>query len=393
MCRPTKIPETTIAEEVKPASSSSTFLTKCSIVLVFIAVAFPCFISEVICGWTKQYTSPLLFPYGKLTIPPQNDKVVIVTGANTGIGYETALNLVHAGAHVIVACRSEAKAKNAMERIQKEVENDNSDAQPKMTFLPLDLSSLKSVKDFAKEFKRLKIPLHTLVLNAGVMKSPGAEFVGSQLTYGFDTTQDGLEYHIGVNHVAHFYLTKLLVDSIEAGGRVISVSSMAEQGAYEGTGMLFEDWIPTNGDMPSTYEDGKAYGQSKLANLLFAKEFAARYAERNITAYACHPGVITTDLSRYMTPVLEADAQTKPYLQRQLTMVLGKWFESSMMASPAGALTQLHLATADVTSLKNGAFYHPVGRPVTPTHPQGSNSTLQTILWEETERVIKKLTR
>ncbi len=391
MCRPTKIPESTISK-LKPGSSPRSFLTKCSIFLVFIAVAFPCLISEVVCGWTKQYTSPLLFPHGKLTIPNQNDKVVIVTGANTGIGYETTLNLVQAGAHVIVACRSEAKAKNAIERIQKEIENDNSD-DAQMTFLPLDLSSLQSVKKFAKEFKRLKIPLHTLVLNAGVMKSPGAEFVGSQLTYGFDTTQDGLEYHIGVNHVAHFYLTKLLVDSFEDGGRVISVSSMAEQGAYEGAGMLFEDWVPTNGDMPSTYEDGKAYGQSKLANLLFAKEFAIRYADRNITAYACHPGVIATDLSRYMAPVLEAEAQAKPFLQRHLTTIFGKWFESSFMTSPVGALTQLHLATADAASLENGAFYHPVGRPVVPTHPQGSNATLQTILWEETERVIKKLVK
>mmetsp|Transcript_7144 Transcript_7144/g.10562 ORF Transcript_7144/g.10562 Transcript_7144/m.10562 type:complete len:211 (-) Transcript_7144:717-1349(-) len=205
--------------------------------MTFVTVIIPCLISEIIGGWTKQCTSRILFPIGDLTIPPQENKVVIVTGANTGIGYETSLKLVQAGAHVIVACRSECKAQKAMEQIWRELYagqgNNKSTNEGQMTFLPLDLGSLKSVKVFAQQFQHLNIPLHTLILNAGVMKSPGSEFVGQHLTYGFDTTRDGLEYHIGVNHVAHFYLTQLLLDSFAEGeetkenGRIVVVLSRA----------------------------------------------------------------------------------------------------------------------------------------------------------------------
>jgi NAD(P)-dependent dehydrogenase (short-subunit alcohol dehydrogenase family) len=372
--------------EVPRKSSGSSWWTKASVFLAIVAVGFPCLVSEIIGGWTKQYTSPLTFPFGSLHIPSQANKVVMVTGANTGIGYETALKLAEAGAHVIVACRSEVKGRQAMDRIRKALPG----LDVQMTFLPLDLASLESVRESTNKLQRLQLPLDTLVLNAGVMKSPGAEFVAQELTYGFETTRDGLEYHIGVNHVAHFYLTQLVLDSMVPGGRVVVVSSMAERGSYDG-GILFDEWIPIQGQMPPSYEDGKAYAQSKLANILFAKELAVRSANKSITVYSCHPGVIQTDLSRYMTPVLESGIQAKPFLERHITTLMGKWFEASMFRAPGGALTQLHLATADPTTLENGAFYHPVGRPEIPSHPQGSNATLQTLLWEETERVIQLL--
>lgn len=390
MCRPQEFPASTSTDNVKLASkpsSSSRWSRTAGTIVALVAVGFPMFVSELIGGWTKQYTSPVMMPFGQLTIPSQSGKVVIVTGANTGIGWETSLELVRAGAHVIVACRNPNKAKTAIERIQATLGKEK-DAQ--MTYLPLDLSSLQSVRAFATKFQQLQLPLDTLVLNAGVMKSPGAEFVAQELTYGFETTQDGLEYHIGVNHVAHFYLTQLLMDQLVDGGRIVAVSSMAEQGSYD-TGFVFSDWIPANGQMPSNYEDGKAYGQSKLANLLFAKELQQRYPNKNFTAYSCHPGVIVTDLARYMDPVLEAGMQSKPLFERMIATGLQYWFATSFMQSQAGALNQLHLATADPASLEDGAFYHPVGRPVTPTHPQGSNETLQSLLWDETERVIEQL--
>jgi NAD(P)-dependent dehydrogenase (short-subunit alcohol dehydrogenase family) len=234
--------------------------------------------------------------------------------------------------------------------------------------------------------------LHLLILNAGVMKSPGAEFIGKPMKYGFETTQDGVEYHIGVNHVAHFHLTQLLMQKLQesAPSRVVVVSSLAEQGSYA-QGMVFEDWIPENGQMPANYEDGNAYGQSKLANLLFAKSLAARNEGTNVTAYSLHPGVIHTDLSRYMNPIVQEQLNEQPWLQRIASTAFFGIFQLAMMDAKTGAYTQLHVATADVDTLVNGAFYHPIGKVARSNHPQGENKTLQTMLWQETERVIAKL--
>jgi NAD(P)-dependent dehydrogenase (short-subunit alcohol dehydrogenase family) len=113
------------------------------------------------------------------------------------------------------------------------------------------------------------------MLNAGVMKSPGADYVGKEMRYGFEKTADGFEMHIGTNHIGHFYLTQLLTDTLRASApaRVVVTSSAAEKGAFK-QGMRFDLWRTDS--MPSEYEDGLAYGQSKLANLLFAKELARR---------------------------------------------------------------------------------------------------------------------
>jgi NAD(P)-dependent dehydrogenase (short-subunit alcohol dehydrogenase family) len=247
----------------------------------------------------------------------------------------------------------------------------------RLTFLRLDLSSLDSVSEFAKEFNALDIPLNILVLNAGIMKSPGADFVGQNMTYGFDTTEDGFEAHIGVNHIAHSHLTHLLLDQLKASApsRVVTVSSMAEMGAYE-DGFRFDEWKIDNGIMPESYEDGKAYGQSKLANLMFTSELAKRMNGTGVTAYSCHPGIIKSDLGRYMDTQIEKS-------------LLGQFFELAMFSAKDGALTQLHLATAPVEELENGKFYHPIGRVVNPSHSKAQNDELQQMLWDETEMAIK----
>lgn len=239
----------------------------------------------------------------------------------------------------------------------------------KLTFLRLDLSSLDSVSEFAKEFKALDIPLNILVLNAGIMKSPGADFVGQNMTYS--------EAHIGVNHIAHSHLTHLLLDQLKASApsRVVTVSSMAEMGAYE-DGFRFDEWKIDNGIMPESYEDGKAYGQSKLANLMFTSELAKRMNGTGVTAYSCHPGIIKSDLGRYMDTQIEKS-------------LLGQFFELAMFSAKDGALTQLHLATAPVEELENGKFYHPIGRVVNPSHSKARNDELQQMLWDETEMAIK----
>ena len=222
------------------------------------------------------------------------------------------------------------------------------------------------------------------------MKSPGAAFVGQDMTYGFETTKDGFELHIGVNHIGHFYLTQLLREKLVASApsRVVSVSSVAEMASYQPEGVRFDMWNVDK--QPVDYEDGAAYGQSKLANLLFTKELAKRLNDTGVTAYSCHPGVIQTELSRYV--IAEAESKQKGWFDVALDTALMSFFNTALFAAPDGALTQLHLDTADPSTLVNGGFYHPIGKFVeTPTHPQASNETLPSILWTETERMIKSV--
>jgi len=337
---------------------------KFSVIIVLVAAAIQTLLSEFLTGWVRKYNSPIYFTPSK-SIPDMTGKVAIVTGSNTGIGYVTALELARNGATVIVAARSEARGLDAVAKIQKEIDDEKSN---NVKFLPLDLASLDNVEEFAKAFKGLKMDLHILVLNAGVMKSPGMQFTGVPLQYGFETTMDGFEYHIGVNHIGHAYLTQLLLDNLKStalksseGSRIVSVSSMAETSAPT-PGIVFDQWVPTNGIMPDSYEDGEAYGQSKLANLMYTNELSANLNGTNVSAYSCHPGVIKTELVRYMDPVMiEKQAE-----QGQVVAFLGKVFtqifNAALFDAEGGALTQLHLATASKETLVNGAFYHPIGK-------------------------------
>lgn len=369
-------------------NKSSSTLKRISIFIAFLVAAFamaiPILISEFAGGWTRKYTSPVRF-HPQRDIPNLSGKVAIVTGSNTGIGYHTALNLAMKGAHVIAAARSESRGKDAIAKMEQEMKDNASIQQNggQLTFLPLDLSSLASVDKFVDEFHSLQLPsLDILVLNAGVMKSPGSDFVGQNMTYGFELTQDGFETHIGVNHIAHAHLTNLLLDKLKASApsRIVSVTSMAEMGSYE-EGFRFQDWRPANGIMPESYEDGRAYGQSKLANLMWTEELANRLNGTGVTAYSCHPGIIETELSRYMEKELESN---DPF-----SILFGKVFSSGMFSAADGALTQLHLATAPESSLLNGQFYHPIGRVTKPYHPLGKDETLRSMLWDETQRAIQ----
>lgn len=200
-------------------------------------------------------------------------KTAIVTGSNTGIGYETALDLYQKGAKVYVACRNEVKASNAIKRMKIE------GGTGKLVYSHLDLASLNSVRAFAEEILEKESTLDLLINNAGIMIPPAS------------TTEDGFEIQFGVNFVGHFALTGHLFNLLEAtkGSRVVTLSSIAHRGAV----IDFDNFR-----LEKPYSNWREYGQSKLADLIFTLEFDKRLKKnRNqLKSLAAHPGFSKTDL-------------------------------------------------------------------------------------------------
>jgi NAD(P)-dependent dehydrogenase (short-subunit alcohol dehydrogenase family) len=213
-------------------------------------------------------------PYTEASVPDQHGRTILVTGANTGIGFEAARVLAERGARVLLGCRSEEKAEDAIDRILER------HATADVAWVPLDLTSLRSVRAAAATVAA-EPRLDVLVNNAGVMIPPRT------------LTEDGFELQFGVNHLGHFALTGLLVDRLAAtsGARVVNVSSLAHR-----TGQIdFDD-----PQAERSYDAMRRYRMSKAANMVFTFELARRFAARglDVTAVACHPGVADTELSR-----------------------------------------------------------------------------------------------
>lgn len=202
------------------------------------------------------------------------DKTVIITGANTGIGLETALDLAKRDARIIIACRDLEKAKAAKSKIEAETGSN------KIDFKHLDLSSFNSIRAFAGEINKTEPKLDILVNNAGVMKVPQGK------------TKDGFETQFGINHLGTFLLTNLLLDLMKKNekGRIVTLSSIAHLFA------LRIKWNDLN--FSKNYKPMDAYNASKLMNILFTRELSQRLAGSGITTYAVHPGVVDTELNR-----------------------------------------------------------------------------------------------
>ncbi|XP_022000313.1 short-chain dehydrogenase TIC 32, chloroplastic isoform X3 [Helianthus annuus] len=259
----------------------------------------------------------------------------IVTGATSGIGSETTRVLALRGVHVIMAVRNIQKAIQVKETILK----DTPDA--KVDVMELDLSSMASIRNFAAKYRSLGLPLHILINNAGVL-SPQ-----------FKLSKDNIELHFATNHLGHFLLTNLLLETMKTTsyeqnteGRIINVSSEGHRFAYSGH---LSDYM--NNELSSIY----AYGLSKLANILHANELARLLKEDgvNITANSLHPGFIDTELFRghnifssmysyavvwLITPgVFDQGAATTCYLalNPQVKGVTGEYFVDSNFAKPS----------------------------------------------------------
>jgi NAD(P)-dependent dehydrogenase (short-subunit alcohol dehydrogenase family) len=218
-------------------------------------------------------------------IPSQRGRLAIVTGANTGLGYETTRDLAQTGMKVVMACRSEDRALRARARIEADVPGAD------LEFMHLDLGALSSVREFASAFRNGHERLDLLINNAGVMWIP------------YTKTADGFEGHMAANYFGHFLLTSLLLDVMPDGpsSRVVTLSSIAHRQPPKR--IRFEDLNWERG-----YNKYQAYAQTKLACLLFAKELQRRLERsgRRMLSVAAHPGVSETELARTMKPWLRA---------------------------------------------------------------------------------------
>ncbi|KGN49937.1 short-chain dehydrogenase TIC 32, chloroplastic isoform X1 [Cucumis sativus] len=280
----------------------------------------------------------------------------IVTGASSGIGTETARVLALRGVHVVMAVRNVATGREVQEAIIKE------NPTAKVDTMELDLSSMASVRNFASNFKSSGLPLNILVNNAGVMASP------------FLLSKDKIELQFATNHVGHFLLTNLLLETLkktaknsEREGRIVNVSSRRHQFSYR-EGIRFDKINDQSG-----YNGLSAYGQSKLANILHASELARQLKEEGvkITANSLHPGAIPTNLFRYHN------------LINGFLGVLGKHVMKNVQQ---GAATTCYVALHQQINGISGQYF--ADSNIAKANSQANDSELAKRLWDFTQKLV-----
>ncbi|KAM4572377.1 retinol dehydrogenase 13-like [Odontesthes bonariensis] len=271
-------------------------------------------------------------------------KTILITGANTGIGKETAVDLAKRGARIILACRDMDRANKAAQDVRKRSGNDN------VIVKKLDLASLESVRHFAKDILANEQRLDVLINNAGVMSCPQWK------------TEDGFEMQFGVNHLGHFLLTNCLLDLIKksAPSRIVNVSSLAHE-----RGQIYFDDINQEKD----YRPWKSYAQSKLANVLFTRELSKRLQGTGVATYSLHPGIIRTELGRHFWPNI-------PLWKRVVYTPL-----SFLIKSPKeGAQTTIYCAVDENLQNESGLYYSDCAPKA--TAPQALDDEAAKKLWD-----------
>ena len=293
-------------------------------------------------------------------IPPQHGRVAVVTGANSGLGLATARELARRGARVVMGCRDPARGEAARARIAAEVPGAD------VALLPLDLADLASVADFAHRVLARDARLDLLINNAGIMGVPEGR------------TRDGFELQFGTNHLGHFALAARLHGAIARtpGSRVVTVTSLG----YRIGRIDFDDLEMRR------YDRWRAYGRSKLANLLFAHEYQRRLdaARSSAKSVAAHPGYAATNLQQIEASTLA---------QRAYNGIIAVSNRTLAMSPEAGALPQLYAATAPDAA--PGGFYGPGrwfgmrGSPA-PQHttPPARDRALAERLWKCSEELV-----
>jgi NAD(P)-dependent dehydrogenase (short-subunit alcohol dehydrogenase family) len=291
-------------------------------------------------------------------IPDLSERIAVVTGANGGLGLETARELARRGAHVVMAARNQLKAQKARDEIRASVEGAS------LEIVPLDLASLASVRAAADQINGNHERVDLLFDNAGVMAIPERH------------TEDGFEMQFGTNHLGHFVLTALLLPALlrSPSGRVVSTTSTARH--------FGRPIDPANPHLEGNYEPWKAYGQSKLANLHFALELQRRLAatDAGAASLVAHPGFSNTDLQAASSAETDGGASQK--LVHNAVARFG-------MSPLDGALPQLRAGTDP--GARGGELYAPRwvnwGPPVRrPLLGRSRNEQSMTTLWEVSER-------
>ncbi|GAA5884596.1 hypothetical protein JCM6882_005313 [Rhodosporidiobolus microsporus] len=289
-------------------------------------------------------------------------KVAIVTGGNTGLGYITVQELHKKGAKVYIACRSEERARDAIKRINEA----NPGAETRLVFLPFDLTDLDSAKKAAAHVEKEEERLDIVVCNAGIMAWPYE-------------LKNGVEVQFW-NHLGHFALIHPLIPLLEktadlpnASVRIVSLSSKGHELSPKPD---FSSLEGANQQMKGTWA---RYGQSKLANILFAVGLQEHLNKPNIHVNACHPGVVATELTRGMSPSYGFFGKVGAAIWPYLTM------------SPfEGAKTQLYLAGSKEVEEKNfhGQYFVPIATPHTPS-AYAQDRKLAQQLWKLSEDIVK----
>ncbi len=299
-------------------------------------------------------------PWTANDIPSQKGKTAIITGANSGIGFEAAAQLAAKGAHVVLACRDQGKGQAALDAIKAAHPNAS------VALMPLDLADLKSIRSFAGAVGKAHPTIDVLCNNAGVMAIPRR------------TTADGFEMQFGTNHLGHFALTGLLLDRLLAtpNARIVTVSS----NAHKFGSVRFNDL-----QSERRYWTWLVYSQSKLANLLFAFELQRRLTAAGATtiSVACHPGYAATNLQ-----------SVGPRMQGSSLMESVMGFANRVFAQPAamGALPTLYAATAPEVQpgdyIGPGGFAEQAGYPKkVASNSRSRDPEAQRRLWEMSEEL------
>ncbi|XP_058123622.1 retinol dehydrogenase 12-like [Anopheles ziemanni] len=273
-------------------------------------------------------------------------KVVIITGANAGIGKEAAIECAKRGARVYMGCRDPARMEKARQEILDKSGSQN------VFGLELDLASFESIRSFVKTFLSMERRLHVLINNAGVMACPKSY------------TKEGFEMHFGTNHLGHFLLTNLLLDVLKrsAPSRIVTVSSLGHK-----WGRINKDDINAEKD----YGEWDAYTQSKLCNILFSRHLSKRLQGTGVNTYALHPGAINTELMRHLNPCLRTMA--KP--------VFWVFFKTPK----SGAQTTLYCAMEPTIASQTGLYYSDCKQKE--PEPHAKDDTMAEWLWNISERL------
>jgi NAD(P)-dependent dehydrogenase (short-subunit alcohol dehydrogenase family) len=280
-------------------------------------------------------------------------KTVIITGANTGIGLETSIDLAKRNARIIMACRDKQRGMKACSEAKQRSGSDN------IVFHQLDLADMKSVQSFAAKVLEEEPHIHILINNAGVMMCP------------YSKTKDGFEMQFGVNHLGHFLLTSLLLDRLkqDAPSRIINVSSLA----HEYGAMNFDDLMSEK-----SYNRFSAYSQSKLANVLFSRELAKRLEGTSVTVCSLHPGSVRTELARHVTSSLWLG----------IVYVLAyPFFMISSKSAWQGAQTNIYCAVAEELEGVSGLYYSDCAEKK--LKPHALDDAVAKKLWEVSEQLTE----